>query len=65
MRILDYHPDQVARSLRVGKTLVIGMVIPDIRNPFYPEVVRGVEEASMKHINRLTRGFVKRALRAP
>ena len=43
MRILDYHPDQVARSLRVGKTLVIGMVIPDIRNPFYPEVVRGVD----------------------
>jgi LacI family transcriptional regulator len=48
MRILDYHPDQVARSLRVGKTLVIGMVIPDIRNPFYPEVVRGVEEVAQE-----------------
>lgn len=46
MEALDYYPDQVARSLKVGRTDVIGMVIPDITNPFYPEVVRGVEDAA-------------------
>lgn len=46
MEALDYHPDQVARSLKTGKTHAIGMVIPDITNPFYPEVMRGAEEAA-------------------
>jgi LacI family transcriptional regulator len=46
MRALDYRPDQVARSLKVGKTFVIGVVVPDITNVFYPEVVRGVEDAA-------------------
>jgi LacI family transcriptional regulator len=45
MEALDYHPDQVARSLRVGRTDVIGMVIPDITNAFFTELVRGVEDA--------------------
>jgi len=40
---LDYHPDQVARSLKVRQTQTIGMVIPDITNPFYTDVIRGVE----------------------
>ncbi|MFB3825937.1 MAG: LacI family DNA-binding transcriptional regulator [Bryobacteraceae bacterium] len=46
MEALDYHPDQVARSLKVGRTNVIGMVIPDITNAFFPEVVRGAEDAA-------------------
>jgi LacI family transcriptional regulator len=46
MTALDYQPDAVARSLKTGKTNVIGVVIPDITNVFYPEVVRGVEEAA-------------------
>ncbi len=46
MAALDYHPDEVARSLKTGKTNVIGVVIPDITNAFYPEVIRGVEEAA-------------------
>jgi LacI family transcriptional regulator len=40
---LDYHPDQVARSLKVRQTETIGIVIPDITNPFYTDVIRGVE----------------------
>jgi len=43
---IDYHPDQVARSLKVGRTLVIGMVIPDVTNTFFPAVIRGVEDAA-------------------
>jgi len=46
MTALDYQPDQVARSLKVGRTGAIGMVIPDITNAFFPDVVRGVEDAA-------------------
>lgn len=46
MEALDYHPDQVARSLKVGRTEVVGVVMPDITNAFYPEVIRGVEDAA-------------------
>ena len=48
MAALDYHPDAVARGLKTGKTHVIGVVVPDITNAFYPEVVRGVEDAARK-----------------
>jgi LacI family transcriptional regulator len=46
MKALDYHPDGVARSLKVGRTQVIGMVVPDLTNAFFPEVIRGVEDAA-------------------
>ncbi len=36
---LDYHPDHVARSLKTGRTRTIGMIIPDITNPFFPQMV--------------------------
>jgi LacI family transcriptional regulator len=40
---LDYHPDQVARSLKTRETRTIGIVIPDVTNPFFTDVIRGVE----------------------
>lgn len=46
MRKLDYHPDQIARSLKVGRTQTIGVVVPDITNLFYPQVIRGIEDAA-------------------
>jgi len=48
MAALDYHPDRVARSLRTGKTHALGMVVPDVTNPFYPEVICGVEQAAQQ-----------------
>ncbi len=48
MEALDYHPDQVARSLKVGRTDVIGMILPDITNAFFPELVRGAETVADK-----------------
>jgi LacI family transcriptional regulator len=48
MAALDYHPDAIARSLKTGKTHAVGVVVPDITNAFYPEVVRGVETAAQK-----------------
>ncbi|CAG7839148.1 LacI family transcriptional regulator [Clostridium botulinum C] len=43
---LDYRPNIVARSLKTQKTRTIGIIIPDISNPIYPEVVRGAEDVS-------------------
>jgi len=37
---LGYVPNPQARSLRTGRTNTIAMLIPDIRNPFYPELVK-------------------------
>jgi len=45
MRALDYHPDQVARSLKVRRTTTIGVVIPDFSSGFFVDVVRGAEDA--------------------
>jgi DNA-binding LacI/PurR family transcriptional regulator len=37
---LGYTPNPQAQSLRTGRTNIIAMLIPDIRNPFYPELVK-------------------------
>jgi DNA-binding LacI/PurR family transcriptional regulator len=37
---LGYMPNPQAQSLRTGRTNVVAMLIPDIRNPFYPELVK-------------------------
>jgi LacI family transcriptional regulator len=44
MEALDYHADQIARSLKTGRTRVVGIILPDVTNPFYPEVIVGAEE---------------------
>jgi DNA-binding LacI/PurR family transcriptional regulator len=58
-RVLDavqavgYQPSQLARALRRDKTNMIGMIIPDITNPFFPAVVRGAEDVSFSNGYRL------------
>jgi LacI family transcriptional regulator len=42
---LAYQPNLVARGLAKQQTRTIGMIAPNIANPFWPEVVRGVEDA--------------------
>lgn len=41
---MDYYPNAVAQGLVRQRTGTIGLILPDITNPFYPELVRGVEE---------------------
>lgn len=41
---LNYYPDALARSLRVGYTDTIGIIIPNIANPFFATLVRGAED---------------------
>jgi len=40
---LDYHPNILARGFKTGKSYTIGLIVSDITNPFFPEIIRGVE----------------------
>lgn len=46
---MNYHPNLVAKSLVMKKTKTIGLIICDITNPFYPEIVKSVEEIANKN----------------
>src|SRR5918911_70450 len=48
MQQLGYTPDATARSLRVGRTDTIGLVIPDNSNPFFAALARWIEEAGFE-----------------
>ena len=45
---LGFIPNATARNLRSGRAKVIGLVVPDIANPFFTEVARGVEDAALE-----------------
>lgn len=45
---LDFSPNQLARSLRLKKTHTLGLVIPDISNPFFASMARSVEMDARK-----------------
>lgn len=49
VKVLDYRPNDVARSFRKQRTLTIGVIVPDIADLYYMEVCRGVEEAVRPH----------------
>ncbi|MCK5456484.1 MAG: LacI family DNA-binding transcriptional regulator [Melioribacteraceae bacterium] len=41
---LNYSPNQTARTLRMQKSFLIGLIVPDIANPFFARVVRSIEQ---------------------
>ena len=43
---LNYRPNRVARNLATGRYHTIGLIVSDIRNPFFAEVARGAEDAA-------------------
>src|ERR687896_217748 len=43
---LRWRPSRVARSLKTRSTRTLGLLLTDLSNPFYPELVRGVENAA-------------------
>lgn len=45
---LGYRPNAVARSLRTENTRTLGLVIPNVMNPFFTAVARAVEDAAME-----------------
>jgi DNA-binding LacI/PurR family transcriptional regulator len=48
IRELDYLPNEIARSLKVKQTRMLGAVLPDITNPFFPEIIRGAEDTAFE-----------------
>jgi len=48
IRELNYSPNEIARSLKVRQTRMLAMVLPDITNPFFPEIIRGAEDTAFE-----------------
>ena len=49
MRVADhlgYRPNRAARGLTTGRTGNIGLILPDLANPFFPSVVKGIQHAA-------------------
>lgn len=46
---LNYSPSMVARSLRNRTTKAVGLLLPDIVNPFFPEIMKGVEHVASEN----------------
>lgn len=53
IKALGYQRSQLARGLRCDYTNMIGMIIPDITNPFFPALVRAAEDVAYAHGYRL------------
>jgi len=45
---MGYRPNEVARGLVTKKTYIIGLLIPDLRNPFYPEMATGLDDLARR-----------------
>ena len=46
---LGYRPNPVARSLRTRRSHTIGVLIPDLNNPLFPPMIRGIEDRLAEH----------------
>lgn len=46
---LGYQPDRSARRLRGTTSEILGIIIPDIQNPYFTSVVRGIEDLAYSH----------------
>ncbi|MGV2619785.1 UNVERIFIED_CONTAM: LacI family DNA-binding transcriptional regulator [Halobacillus marinus] len=53
---LNYSPNEVARSLYKRESRLIGLLLPDITNPFFPQLARGVEDEAAREGFRLLLG---------
>ena len=45
----NYYPNAHARSLASGSSRTLGLIISDIANPFFPELVKSIEAAAFEH----------------
>ncbi len=45
-RRIGYQPNRSARGLATGRTGLIGLLVPDITNPFFPPLIRAIEQAA-------------------
>ncbi len=48
VRLLDYQTNELAKSLKIGHTNTIALMVPSIQNLIFPAIVRGVEDTARK-----------------
>src|SRR5262244_4220848 len=46
---LGYYPNTHARALVSGKTRIFGLIVSEITNPFFPEIVQSFEDIAVQH----------------
>jgi LacI family transcriptional regulator len=46
---LRYYPNTQARSLVSGRSRIIGLIVSDITNPFFPELIKGFEDVAIQN----------------
>ena len=46
---LHYRPNRIARSLRTQRSRFVGLIVSDIQNPFFNQIVRAVEDTMLPH----------------
>lgn len=44
---LGYYPNTLARGLVSGRTRILGLIVSDITNPFFPEIIQSFEDAAV------------------
>ena len=59
---LNYELNVLARNLRTMKTEIIMVILPDISNPFFSKIVRGIESVAMKNGYKILLGDTKNDL---
>jgi LacI family transcriptional regulator len=45
---MGYRPNRAAQAMRTGRTRAIGLVLPDLTNPFFPELAQAVENTARR-----------------
>jgi DNA-binding LacI/PurR family transcriptional regulator len=48
-REIGYRPNRLARGLKTKRSYTIGVIIPELTNPFFPEVVRAIEHKAKEY----------------
>lgn len=46
---LNYKPNRIAQQLKTNKTKTIGVILPTVTNPFFAEVLHGIETSATKN----------------
>src|SRR3984893_2332547 len=46
---LGYYPNTQARALVSGKSRIFGLIVSEITNPFFPEIVQAFEDIAVQH----------------
>jgi LacI family transcriptional regulator len=48
IRELEYYPGSIASDIKIKQSSMLGMILPDITNPFFPEIMRGAEDRAFE-----------------